>query len=222
MKVLVIENAKKTAEYLRKGLAEQGYVVDACQTGQEGISFASQFKYDLLILDPIFPECDGWSVLSALRSNSAVPILLVSPLNSVSEKVRGLQLGADDYIVRPFAFSELLARVKSILRRRPSLHAEVIRVGDLELDLLRHKAARAGQRLQLTLKEFQLLALLASHPSGVFSRTLITEHIWDMNFDSNTNLVDVHIRRLRSKVDDPFDKKLIHTVRGLGYVLEER
>ncbi|PYT20567.1 MAG: DNA-binding response regulator, partial [Acidobacteria bacterium] len=153
---------------------------------------------------------------------SAMRILLLSALSSVADKVKGLRLGADDYLVKPFAFSELLARINSILRRQPMRHPEIVRVADLELDVVRHKAARAGQPLDLTSKELQLLALMARRPSEAFSRALISEQIWDMNFDSNTNVVDVHIRRLRSKVDDPFERKLIYTVRGMGYMVEER
>ena len=223
MKILVIEDAEKTAAYLKKGLSEHGYVVDVSHTAEEGLYLASQFDYGLLVLDVMLPDRDGWSVLSELRSNhSAMRILLLSALSSVADKVKGLRLGADDYLVKPFAFSELLARINSILGRQPMRHPEIVRVADLELDVVRHKAARAGQRLDLTLKEFQLLALMARRPSEVFSRALISEQIWDVNFDSNTNVVDVHIRRLRSKVDDPFERKLIYTVRGMGYMVEER
>ena len=222
-KILVIEDAEKTAAYLKKGLSEHGYVVDISHTAKDALYLASQFNYGLLIMDVVLPDRDGWSVLSELRSNhSAMRILLLSALSSVADKVKGLRLGADDYLVKPFAFSELLARINSILRRQPMRHPEIVRVADLELDVVRHKAARAGQPLDLTLKEFQLLALMARRPSEVFSRALISEQIWDMNFDSNTNVVDVHIRRLRSKVDDPFERKLIYTVRGMGYMVEER
>jgi len=223
MKILVIEDVEKTAAYLKKGLSEHGYVVDISHTAEEGLCLASQFNYALLILDVVLPDRDGWSVLSELRSNyRAMRILLLSALSSVADKVKGLRLGADDYLVKPFAFSELLARINSILRRQPMRHPEIVRIADLELDVVRHRAARAGQRLDLTFKEFQLLALMARRPSEVFSRALIAEQIWDMNFDSNTNVVDVHIRRLRSKVDDPFERKLIYTVRGMGYMVEER
>jgi len=223
MKILVIEDAEKTAAYLKKGLSEHGYVVDVSHTAEEGLYLASQFDYGLLVLDVMLPDRDGWSVLTELRRNhSTMRILLLSALSSVADKVKGLRLGADDYLVKPFAFSELLARINSILRRQPMRHPEIVRVADLELDVVRHKAARAGQPLDLTLKEFQLLALMARRPSEVFSRALISEQIWDMNFDSNTNVVDVHIRRLRSKVDDPFERKLIYTVRGMGYMVEER
>lgn len=223
MKVLVIEDERKTASYLRKGLSEHGFVVDVSHDGDEGRDLALQFCYALLIIDVLLPKRNGWSVLTDLRRlGTYTPAVFLSALGSLDDKIRGLRLGADDYIVKPFAFSELLARIESILRRAPARHAEIVRVGDLEIDVLRHKATRGGNRLDLTQKEFQLLALLARHSGDVFSRTLIAEQVWDMNFDSDTNLIEVHIRRLRAKVDDPFKKRLIHTVRGLGYVLEER
>jgi two-component system copper resistance phosphate regulon response regulator CusR len=222
MKLLVIEDEEKTASYLRRGLSDNGFVVDVSGDGGEGFHLATHMNYDLIILDVLLPGRDGWSVLSDLRHDGCrTPVLFLSAVGAVTDKVKGLRLGADDYLVKPFSFSELLARIHSILRRGPVQHQDVIRVADLELDLLRHKASRAGRRLDLTPKEFQLLALLARRPGEVFSRTVLAERIWDMNFDSGTNLVDVHIRRLRAKVDDPFEKKLIHTLRGLGYALEE-
>lgn len=222
-RLLVIEDDEKTALYLRKGLSEHSFTVDLCHDGQEGLHLALSLDYDLLIVDILLPGRDGWGVVSELRrARQQTPILILSALGSVTERVKGLKLGADDYLVKPFAFSELLARIESILRRSPALQAEVLHVADLEVDLQRHKAARSGKRLDLTPKEFQLLSLLARRPGQVFTRTSIAEQVWDLNFDSATNLVDVHIRRLRSKVDDPFQTKLIHTVRGLGYVLECR
>jgi len=223
VKVLVIEDDRKAASYLQRGLSEHGYVVDVSHDGEEGREMALQFGYALLIIDVLLPKRDGLSVLSSLRRlGNQTPALLLSALGAVDDRVRGLRTGADDYIVKPFAFSELLARMESVLRRAPARQAEVVRVADLEIDVLRHKATRCGNRLDLTRKEFQLLSLLARHAGDVFSRTMIAEQVWDMNFDSDTNLVEVHIRRLRGKVDDPFEKKLIHTVRGLGYVVEER
>jgi two-component system, OmpR family, copper resistance phosphate regulon response regulator CusR len=223
VKVLVIEDERKAASYLKKGLSEHGYVVDISYDGEAGRQLATQFPYDLLIIDILLPQRDGWSVLRELRNSGCkTPALFLSALSGVEDKVRGLRLGADDYIVKPFAFSELLARIESILRRGPAHPQDVLRVADLEIQVLRHKANRSGCNLDLTLKEFQLLSLLARRPGDVFSRTVIAEQVWDMNFDSDTNLVEVHIRRLRSKVDDPFKTRLIHTVRGLGYVLEER
>jgi two-component system, OmpR family, copper resistance phosphate regulon response regulator CusR len=221
MRLLIIEDDKKTVSYLRKGLSENGFVVDVGRDGEEGLYLATRLGYDLLILDLLLPVRDGWSVLCELRREGRqTPVLLLSALGGVTSRVKGLRLGADDYLVKPFAFSELLARISSILRRGQTQQEETLRISDLELDIPRHKAFRQGKRLDLTPKEFQLLALLARRPGEVFSRTVIAEQVWDMNFDSDTNVVDVHIRRLRSKLDDPFEKKLICTVRGLGYVLE--
>ena len=223
MKVLVIEDDRKTSAYLAKGLSEQGFVVDVAEAGDEGLHLAQATVYDLLILDVMLPGRDGWDVLEHLRRQGRqTPVLFLTAKDAIEDRVKGLQLGADDYLVKPFAFSELLARVRSILRRSGPRQPAVIRVADLELDTPRYRVTRAGQRLDLTPKEFLLLSLLARHPGEVLSRTLIAEQVWDMNFDSNTNVVDVHIRRLRAKVDEPFAKPLIHTVRGAGYVLEDR
>ena len=223
MKLLIVEDELKTATYLRKGLTEQGFVVDVSEQGEEGLFTASTTGFDLIILDVMLPERDGWSVLTELRrTGNKTPVLFLTARDSVQDRVKGLELGADDYLIKPFAFSELLARIRNILRRSPSRHPDVVQVADLEIDSIRHKASRAGQRLDLTPKEFALLSLLARRQGEVLTRTLIAEQVWDMNFDSDTNVVDVHVRRLRSKADDPFAKKLIHTVRGVGYVLEER
>jgi two-component system, OmpR family, copper resistance phosphate regulon response regulator CusR len=223
MKILVVEDEKKAAAYLRKGLAENGFVVDVAAQGEDGLHLARTGEHDLVILDVMLPGRDGWSVLGELRrAGKQTPVLFLTAKDAVQDRVKGLELGADDYLVKPFAFSELLARVRSILRRGPSRHADTVKVSDLEIDLGRHRAARGGKRLDLTPKEFALLTLLARRPGEVLSRTLIAEQVWDMNFDGGTNVVDVHVRRLRSKVDDPYDRKLIHTVRGAGYVLEER
>jgi two-component system, OmpR family, copper resistance phosphate regulon response regulator CusR len=223
LKLLVVEDEEKTAAYLKKGLSENHFIVDTCRDGAEALHLAGEASYALMILDVMLPGRDGWSVLSELRrGGNQTPVLFLSSLGSVSDRVRGLALGADDYLVKPFSFSELLARVRSVLRRGPTRQPEVIRVSDLEIDMPRLRARRAGRRLELTPKEFQLLSLMARRPGEVFSRTVIADRVWDMNFDSDTNVVEVHIRRLRAKVDDPFENKLIHTVRGLGYVLEER
>ncbi len=223
MKILVVEDEKKAAAYLRKGLLENGFVVDVAVDGEEGLHLARGGGHDLVILDIMLPGRDGRSVLAELRrAGKQTPVLLLTAKDSVQDRVKGLELGADDYLVKPFAFSELLARVRSILRRGPARQPETLKHADLEIDLVRHKASRDGKRLDLTPKEFALLSLLARRPGEVLSRTLIAEQVWDMNFDGGTNVVDVHVRRLRSKVDDPFDCKLIHTVRGAGYVLEER
>lgn len=223
MRILIVEDEAKIAAFLRKGLAENGFVVDVTGQGEDGLHLARHVAYDLIILDVLLPQLDGWTILKALRQEGKqTPVLYLTARDSVPDRVKGLELGADDYLVKPFAFSELLARIRSILRRGPARQPETIRVGDLEVDLVRLRALRAGQRLDLTPKEFALLSLLARRAGEVLSRTLIAEQVWDMNFDSDTNVVDVHIRHLRAKLDDPFARKLIHTVRGVGYVLEER
>ena len=222
MKILVVEDEKKAASYLRKGLSENGFVVDVTADGDEGLGLARGGGYDLVILDVMLPGRDGWSVIGELRRGGLeTPVLFLTARDGLADRVKGLNLGADDYLVKPFAFSELLARVRSILRRGPARRPETLRRADLEIDLVRHRAARAGRKLDLTPKEFALLALLARHPGEVLSRTAIAEQVWDMNFDGGTNVVDVHVRRLRSKIDEPFDRKLIHTVRGVGYVLDD-
>jgi two-component system, OmpR family, copper resistance phosphate regulon response regulator CusR len=221
MKVLVVEDELKTAKFLKKGLGEAGFVVDVAEDGAEGLNLALGLEFDLIVLDLMLPAMDGWQVLSRLREkNRQALVLILTARDAVHERVRGFQLGADDYVVKPFAFSELLARIQSLLRRAAPRPQETLRMADLEIDVLRHRATRAGQKLDLTTKEFLLLSLLARRAGEVLSRTLIAEAVWDMNFDSDTNVVDVNVRRLRSKVDDPFPLKLIHTVRGAGYVLE--
>lgn len=223
MRILVVEDEKKSALYLEKGLRESGYSVDVAENGDTGFRLAREGDYDLIILDVMLPGRDGWSVMSELRkSGKQTPVLFLTARDTVDDRVKGLELGADDYLVKPFAFSELLARVRSVLRRGPQRQPELVKVGDLEIDLFKQRALRAGKKLDLTPKEFSLLSLLARRTGEVLSRTLIAEQVWDMNFDSDTNVVDVHVRRLRSKLDDPYERKLIHTVRGVGYVLNEQ
>ncbi|MGE0348754.1 heavy metal response regulator transcription factor [Hydrogenophaga sp.] len=225
MRVLVIEDESKLADYVKRGLAEAGYTVDVARDGIEGRYLALEGDYQLVVLDIMLPGIDGFGVLAALREKRNTPVLMLTARDRVEDRVQGLQSGADDYLVKPFAFSELLARVAALLRRGPAA-TEVattrMAVSDLEMDLLSRKAWRAGQRLDLTAKEFSLLALLARRKGQILSRTTIAEQVWDMNFDSDTNVVEVAVRRLRSKMDDPFKPKLLHNVRGMGYVLEER
>ncbi len=223
MKILIVEDEHKTAAYLRRGLEENGFVVDTAPRGDDGAHLAQTGSYEVIILDVMLPGLDGWSILKELRRREiATPVLFLTARDAVHDRVKGLELGADDYLVKPFAFSELLARPRSILRRGPARQSMLLRVADLDLDLLRHRAMRAGRALELTPKEFQLLSLLLRHTGEVLSRTLIAEHVWDINFDSDSNVLDVHMRRLRLKVDGPYAGKLIHTVRGVGYVLEQR
>jgi len=222
LKILIVEDEAKTARFLQNGLREAGFVVDVAVDGQEAIHLAEELSFDLIVLDVMIPKADGWQVLTRLRRDAIqTPILLLTARDAVADRVKGFELGGDDYLVKPFAFSELLARVRALLKRSPVRHEEVLRVADLEIDLARHRAARSGQRVELTAKEFVLLALLARRAGEVLSRTMIAEAVWDMNFDSDTNVVDVNVRRLRGKVDDPFPRKLIKTIRGVGYVLND-
>lgn len=228
MKILVIEDELKLAEYLRKGLGEEGYVVELAHNGIDGLHLAAEGAYDLILLDGMLPGLDGLSVLAALKQTprARTPILMLTARGSVEDRVQGLKAGADDYLVKPFAFSELLARIEVILRRSiaASNIAEPLQlaVADLQLDLARRRATRGGARLDLSAKEFQLLSLLMRRAGEVLSRTEIAEQVWDIHFDHGTNVIDVAMRRLRSKVDEPFSRPLLHTVRGMGYVLEPR
>ena len=223
MKILIVEDEPKTGSYLRQGLSEAGYVVDLLANGVDGLHLALEGAHDLVILDVMLPGLDDWQVLQELRRRGQeTPVLFLTAKDHVEDRVKGLELGADDYLVKPFSFSELLARVRTILRRGKNNHVEatMLTVADLELDLLRRRVSRGGKRIDLTAKEFGLLELLMRRHGEVLPRSLIASQVWDMNFDSDTNVIDVAIRRLRAKMDDPFEPKLLQTVRGMGYVLE--
>jgi two-component system copper resistance phosphate regulon response regulator CusR len=224
MKILIVEDETKTADYLRQGLTEAGFAVDLARNGIDGLHFALSESYDLAILDVMLPGQDGWSVLAGIRrSGKDMPVMFLTARDAVDDRVKGLELGADDYLVKPFAFAELLARVRTLLRRgSKSSTPEFLRLADLELDLLRRRVFRAGKRIDLTAKEFALLELLLRRQGEVLPRSLIASQVWDMNFDSDTNVIEVAMRRLRAKVDDDFQPKLIQTVRGMGYVLENQ
>ncbi len=222
MKLLVVEDEAKTADYLRQGLSEAGFVVDLARNGLDGHHLAMTGDYALIVLDVMLPDVDGWRILRALReAGRDVPVLFLTARDSVDDRVKGLELGADDYLVKPFAFTELLARVRTLLRRgRSPAPVEKLQVADLVLDLPRRRASRGGTRINLSNKEFALLELLVRRQGEVLPRSLIASQVWDMNFDSDTNVIDVAIRRLRAKVDDAFQPRLIRTVRGMGYTLD--
>lgn len=220
MKLLVVEDDPKAASFLKKGLGEEGFVVDVCHDGQEGLHAALSGQYKLMVLDVMLPVMDGWSVLTEMRAHDCnIPVLMLTAQDSVAHRIRGLSHGADDYLVKPFAFGELVARIRAVLRRNGAAAATTLRLADLEIEPKSNLAERAGQKLELTTKEFQLLELLMRHQGEVLSRTYIAEAVWEMTFDSDSNVIDVNIRRLRAKVDDPHERKLIHTVRGRGYVI---
>ena len=217
MKLLIVEDEPKAGEYLRQGLGEAGFVVDLLRNGVDGLHAALTGEYDLIVLDVMLPGMDGWQVLKTIRAAGRdVPVLFLTARDQVDDRVKGLELGADDYLVKPYAFAELLARVRTLLRRGKSKDPEVLRAADLEVDLLRRRVVRAGRRIDLTAKEFALLELLLRRRGEVLPRSLIASQMWDMNFDSDTNVIDVAVRRLRAKIDDGFEAKLIRTVRGMG------
>ncbi|WP_321884078.1 heavy metal response regulator transcription factor IrlR [Burkholderia cepacia] len=222
MRILIVEDEPKTGAYLRKGLTEAGYVVDWVEDGITGQHQAETEEYDLLVLDVMLPGQDGWTLLQNLRRSKSTPVLFLTARDDVGDRVKGLELGADDYLAKPFDFVELTARIKSILRRGQPRDSNTLRVADLELDLTRRKATRQGDTILLTAKEFALLWLLIRREGEILPRATIASQVWDMNFNSDTNVVDSAIRRLRSKIDDAYEPKLIHTVRGMGYVLEAR
>ncbi len=221
MKILIIEDEIKTAAYLKKGLEEEGFTVDLAHDGFEGLNLAQTSEYDLLILDVMLPNIDGWEVMRQLRKAGKETLaLFLSAKDSIDDRIKGLTLGGDAYIVKPFSFSELLAQIRTLLRRIPTRPVDSISIADLQINLSRRQAFRGGQKLNLSSREFSLLALLARRRGEILSRTVISEQVWDIHYDSGSNVVDVHIRRLRAKVDDPFELKLIKTIRGMGYVIE--
>lgn len=222
MRLLIVEDEPKTGDYLKKGLAEQGYAVEVARNGPDGLHLALESEFDLILLDVMLPGLTGWQVLARLREKKETPVLFLTARDQVDDRVKGLELGADDYLVKPFAFSELLARVRALLKRGKQSPAETLSLSDLAIDPIRRRVTRAGVRMDLTAKEYALLLLFLRRQTEVLSRTFIAEQVWDMNFDSDTNVVDVAVRRLRAKVDDPFAQKLIHAVRGVGYVCEMR
>ncbi|EHP40246.1 hypothetical protein OR16_26648 [Cupriavidus basilensis OR16] len=221
MSILVIEDDPKTGDYLKKGLRESGYAVDLARTGTDGLHMALEHTYDLVVLDVMLPGIDGWEIMRTLRARRDLPVIFLTARDHVNDRIHGLELGADDYLVKPFSFIELVLRIRTLLRRGVVREAELFEFADLKLDVLRRKVTRQGVEIVLTNKEFLLLHLLVKRQGEALSRTLIAAEVWDMNFDSDTNVVDVAIKRLRAKIDLPFDKKLIHTVRSIGYTFGE-
>jgi two-component system copper resistance phosphate regulon response regulator CusR len=218
MKILVVEDEVKTGDYIKQGLVESGFVVELVRTGLDGHHKAMIGDYELIILDVMLPDIDGWKILSSLReSNNHTPVLFLTARDHVNDRVKGLELGADDYLVKPFAFAELLARVRTLIRRGTSIPNNILHIADLELDIPSRIATRSGRTINLTTKEFTLLELMVRRQGEVLPRSLIASQVWDINFDSDTNVIDVAIRRLRAKIDDDFSPKLIQTVRGMGY-----
>jgi two-component system copper resistance phosphate regulon response regulator CusR len=221
MRILVIEDEAKAGEYLLNGLTEAGYVVDFAANGIDGLHMAQEMRYDLILLDVMMPEMDGWTVMQKLGARTNTPVLFLSARGTLEDRLKGLDLGADDYLVKPFSFAELLARIRIILRRgQPQKQEEVLEIGDLRIDVPKRRVERGGLRITLTNKEFNLLHFFAQNQGQVLSRALIASRVWDMNFDSDTNVVDVAVRRLRQKIDEPFATRLIHTVHGVGYRCE--
>lgn len=222
MRILIVEDEPKTADYLRRGLSEQGHVVDLAHNGDDGQHLALEVDYDVIVLDVMLPGSDGFAVLRAIRGRKQTPVIMLTARDLIDDRVRGLQAGADDYLVKPFSFLELVARLQALTRRGRSQEVAQLRIGDLHIDLFARKAWRAGNRLDLTAKEFGLLAALARRQGDILSKTVIAELVWDVNFDSDANVVEVAVKRLRAKLDDPYPTKLLHTIRGMGYVLECR
>jgi two-component system copper resistance phosphate regulon response regulator CusR len=222
MRILVIEDEPKAGEYMRNGLTEAGYVVDVATNGLDGLHFAQEFLYDLILLDVMMPQMDGWEVMKRLDKQVNTPVLFLTARGTLEDKLKGLDLGADDYLVKPFSFAELLARIRVALRRGVQVkQEETIQLADLQIDIPKRRVIRGETRITLTNKEFNLLHLFMLHQGQVLSRSVIASRVWDMNFDSDTNVVDVAVRRLRQKIDDPFPLRLIHTVHGVGYRCED-
>jgi two-component system copper resistance phosphate regulon response regulator CusR len=220
MRILVVEDEPKAGDYLQSGLTESGYVVDLARNGVDGLHLALEMQYDLIVLDVMLPQMDGWQVLQRLREEADTPVLFLTARGELEDRLRGLDLGADDYLVKPFSFAELVARIRTLLRRGPPRAENLLTVADLQIDVLRRRVMRGGNKILLTNKEFALLHFFVTHQGEVLSRSLIASRVWDMNFDSDTNVVDVAVRRLRQKIDEPFAHRLIHTVRGIGYRCE--
>lgn len=220
MRILVIEDEDKVASFIKRGLEEERYAVDVAPDGDEGLALAELAPYDVIVLDLMLPGMDGFQILKRLRDDGvATPVLVLTARNAVDDKIRGLDLGADDYLTKPFAFAELLARVRALLRRGQPQASPILKIADLTLDPAARRVTRAEQRIELTAKEYALLEYLMRHNGRVLTRTMISEHVWDQTFDSYTNVIDVYVNYLRKKVDQGFEPKLIHTVRGVGYTL---
>lgn len=222
MKILIVEDEPKTAEYLHKGLTEQGYAVDLARDGVDGHHLALVYDYDVIVLDAMLPGLDGFSVLRMLREVKQTPVIMLTARDRVEDRIKGLHDGADDYLIKPFSFLELKARLQALSRRGRTQEPMQLKIANLQVDLIARKAWRGGTRIDLTAKEFALLAVLARRQGEILSKTAIAELVWDMNFDSNTNVVEVAIKRLRAKIDAGFSPKLLHTIRGMGYVMEVR
>ncbi len=222
MRILVVEDEPKTGDYLKKGLTESGFVVDLARDGREGLHLAEEGGYDLIVLDVMLPGLDGWQVLRRLREGQGTPVIFLTARDGLDDRIKGLEQGADDYLVKPFAFAELVARIRTLLRRGPLREADQLAIDDLCMDVPARRVTRGGERIHLTPREFALLHLLLRRQGEVLSRSQIASQVWDMNFDSDTNVVDVAIRRLRQKIGDPVPGRLIHAVRGMGYVCEWR